>query len=105
MELGADLREGESLIENICNEAMHDILESKEFDKLLDDAFKSKAGIYASAITNEAEPSVEDLRLVQEEEEKVETTYLNKPSPQYEEELKEVSGVDDQELFRKRMFM
>ena len=108
MELGADLREGESLIENICNEAMHDILESKEFDDLLDDAFKSKAGLYASAITNEAEPSVEDLiqeQEAQQEEEKVESVFLNKPVPQYEEELKEVSGVDDQELFRKRMFM
>jgi len=31
--------------------------------------------------------------------------FLNKPGPAYEEELKEVSGVDDQELFRKRMFM
>lgn len=61
MELGADLREGESLIENICNEAMHDILESKEFDDLLDDCFHAKAGLYASAITNEAEPSTEDL--------------------------------------------
>ena len=36
MHLGADLREGESLIENIVNEAMHDILESDEFDKLLE---------------------------------------------------------------------
>lgn len=71
MELGADLREGESLIENICNEAMHDILESKEFDSLLDDCFHSKAGIYSSAITNEAEPSIEDLIQEQEEEEKI----------------------------------
>ena len=36
MNLGADVREGESLIENIINEAMHDILESDEFDKLID---------------------------------------------------------------------
>lgn len=38
MHLGADLREGESLIENIVNEAMHDILESDEFDRLLDES-------------------------------------------------------------------
>lgn len=37
MNLGADIREGESLIENIVNEAMHDIIESDEFDRLLDD--------------------------------------------------------------------
>ena len=52
MNLGADVREGESLIENIINEAMHDILESDEFDKLLEDCGQSKAGLYAPAITN-----------------------------------------------------
>ena len=46
MHLGADLRDGESLIENIVNEAMHDILESAEFDKLLDESNQTKAGIY-----------------------------------------------------------
>jgi len=61
MQLGADLREGESLIENVVNEAMHDILESDDFDNLLDDCYQSKAGLYASSITNEAEPSAEDL--------------------------------------------
>lgn len=30
---------------------------------------------------------------------------FNKPAEVYEEEIKEVSGVDDQELFRKRMFL
>lgn len=56
MNLGADVREGESLIENIVNEAMHDILESDEFDKLLDDCSQAKAGLYAPAITNQAAP-------------------------------------------------
>jgi len=35
--LGCDARKGETLIENIVNEAMHEILESDEFDKLLND--------------------------------------------------------------------
>lgn len=60
MNLGADVREGESLIENIVNEAMHDIIESEEFDKLLDDCSQSKAGLYASAITNQAMPNREN---------------------------------------------
>ena len=63
MHLGADLREGESLIENIVNEAMHDILESDEFDRLLDESNKAKAGIYAAAITNEAAPAEEELKI------------------------------------------
>ena len=66
MNLGADIREGESLLENICNEAINDILESDEFDKLLDDCSHSKAGIYASAITNEAYPSREDAIMREE---------------------------------------
>ena len=106
------MREGESLIENIVNEAMHDIIESDEFDRLLDDCSQAKAGLYASAITNQANPAVEDSIMEAEKAEKgavnVEESkevYLNRPGAVYEEELKEVSGVDNAELFRKRMFM
>jgi len=111
MNLGADVREGESLIENICNEAMHDILESAEFDKLLDDASQAKAGLYAPNVTNQAMPSLESVYMDQEkedgaqEESKEAQVCLNRPGPAYEEELKEVSGIDTSELFRKRMFM
>lgn len=106
MQLGADVREGESLIENVVNEAMHDILESDEFDKLLDECSCAKAGLYSNSITNEAEPSMEDA-LCDElgvQLQPSEQTF-NKPAHVYEEELKEVSGVDDSELFRKRMFL
>ena len=111
MNLGADMREGESLIENIVNEAMHDILESDEFDKLLDESNQAKAGIYASAITNECAPAEEDLQLEQEKQDNPnessieDRVHLNKPGEAYEEELKEVSGVNSEELFRKRMYM
>lgn len=33
------------------------------------------------------------------------TKYVNQNSEPYEEELKELSGMDDQEIFRKRMFL
>ena len=109
MNLGADVREGESLIENIVNEAMHDILESDEFDKLLDDCSQAKAGLYAPAITNQAAPPQESAVMQMERmpdgAEESKEVYLNRPGPAYEEELKEVSGVDSSELFRKRMFM
>ena len=109
MNLGADVREGESLIENIINEAMHDIIESDEFEKLLDDCSQSKAGLYAPTITNQATPSQEyhtwELEKGSGMEEESKEVFLNRPGAVYEEELKEVSGVDDSELFRKRMFM
>ena len=85
MHLGADLREGESLIENIVNEAMHDILESEEFDKLMDESNQAKAGIYESAITDEAAPAEEDLMLAEEKKEHSDqpsdspAVHLNKP--------------------------
>lgn len=66
MHLGADMREGESLIENIVNEAMHDILESDEFDKLLEESNLTKASVYEAAITNEAAPAEEDLKMGEE---------------------------------------
>ena len=102
MQLGSDVREGESLIENIINEAMHDILESNEFESLLDECVTSKAGLYNCAITNEAEPAMQDLFT---ESEQIDTSAMYKPARVYEEEVKEVSGVDDSELFRKRMFL
>ena len=109
MNLGADLREGESLVENIVNEAMHDILESDEFDKLLDESNQQKAGIYQSAITDQAAPAEEDVVMPREEKAdqsmSQDIVILNKPGQAYEEELKEVSGVNGDELFRKRMYM
>lgn len=40
---------------------MHDILESDEFDKLLEDCTTAKAGLYSYTVTDEAEPSKEDM--------------------------------------------
>lgn len=108
MHLGADLREGESLIENIVNEAMHDILESDEFDRLLDESNKAKAGIYERAITDEAAPAEEDLVIAEERKGNSQAEGVSSNSRHgeaYEEQLMEVSGVNSEELFRKRMYM
>ena len=103
MQLGADVREGESLIENIVNEAMHEILESYEFETLLDECAGARAGLYSVAVTNQAEPSVEDEATENDLHFKI--SKVSKPAAVYEEELKELSGVDESELFRKRMFL
>ena len=115
LNLGANLREGESLIENIVNEAMHDILESDEFDCLLDESNQAKAGIYGSAVTNEAAPAEEDADDMEEEMKggqaqggqtiEADVVRRNRPGPAYEEELKEVAAVNSEEIFRKRMYM
>ena len=91
------MRQGESLIENVVNEAMHDILESSDFDKLLDDCATSRAGLYLKAVNDEGEPAAEDLAGQPVSEESAKQVY--------EEHLREVTGAEEDELFRKRMFM
>lgn len=91
------MRHGETLIENIVNEAMHEILESADFDRLLDDCSTAKAGLYMKAINNEGEPASEDLGGVKVSEKTANHVF--------EEHLREVTGVEEDELFRKRMFM
>jgi hypothetical protein len=89
------------LIENIINEAMHDILEGSEFNGLLDECSSAKAGLYNTSITNQAEPALEDdlVQLAPSEDP------VNKPTIVYEEEIKELADVDNSELFRKRMLL
>ena len=95
------------MIENIVNEAMHDILESDEFDRLLDESSQAKAGLYMSAITNEAAPAEENEAQAEQgdQEDQGDRIVQKGPGEAYEEELKEVSGVNGDELFRKRMYM
>lgn len=93
-------REGESMLENILNEAMNDILESDELEKLLDDCDQSKVGLYQPNINNEGPPA-ESSEPIQ-----IDTnTLTNKPSKCYQDELLEVSGYENEEMFRKRMFL
>ena len=89
------------MIENVVNEAMHDILESADFDKLLEDCTSSRAGLYLHAINNEAEPeAVEDVVADDRRDQGEDTARAV-----YEKHLREVTGVEEDELFRKRMFM
>ena len=89
------------MIENVVNEAMHDILESTDFDKLLEDCTSSRAGLYLHAINNEAEPeAVEDVVADDRRDQGEDTARAV-----YEKHLREVTGVEEDELFRKRMFM
>lgn len=89
------------MIENVVNEAMHDILESADFDKLLEDCTSSRAGLYLHAINNEAEPeAVEDVVTDDRRDQGEDTARAV-----YEKHLREVTGVEEDELFRKRMFM
>ena len=88
---------------------MHDILESDEFDKLMDDQNQAKAGLYEPSITNQANPSREDARLDEDEELKEsqdeDKVYDKNQGQAYEDQIKKVYDIDDNQLFQKRMFM
>jgi len=62
VQLGHDVREGENLMENILHEALHDILESDDFDNMLDTCHDAHTGIYASAVSNQARPAKELMK-------------------------------------------
>ena len=98
-------------MENIFNEAIHDILESDEFDQLLDETNQAKAGLYEPFITNQAMPSREDVLMAieNEEEEKRNVgdheTAGGNSGKAYEDQIKTVFDIDDNQLFQKRMFL
>ena len=99
------------MIENIVNEAIHDILESDDFDKLLDDSNTAKAGLYQPFITNQANPRLEDEFMAEEaleqdeEDYDVDQVYDANAGKAYEDEIKQVFDINDDQLFQKRMFL
>jgi hypothetical protein len=52
LQIGVENREGESLIENIVTEAVHDILESEELDKALDDCDKQPPSLFSKNVNS-----------------------------------------------------
>jgi len=101
LQLGAEDREGEFLVENVLLEAVHDILESEELDNLLDECEKKPPFLIGPSINNQDPPSCEDLSVGLPQ---TTTQFANQNGWAFEEELKEVTGMDDREIFRKRMF-
>lgn len=52
MQVGIENKEGESLVENIIMETVHDILESEEIDKLFDDYEKKPVSLFHPSVNN-----------------------------------------------------
>jgi hypothetical protein len=57
MQLGVENRDGETLLENILMEAMHDVFECDEIDKVIDDCSKKPASLYGTSTDNFDTPS------------------------------------------------
>lgn len=70
------------------NEAIHDILEGDEIDKVIDDCSQRPSCIYAYHVNNTNPPKFDDIDMYFEPEE---SKYLNQHSSKYEDELRKVS--------------
>jgi len=84
VQLGHDVREGENLMENILHEALHDILESDDFDTMLDSCHDAHAGIYASAVSNQARPAKELMKQHKADEDDDENDEVEEDEAAYE---------------------
>ncbi len=61
MNTGVETIEQQPLMENIMVEALHDILEDEDIDRLLDDCQSGPAGLYGPEVNNVEAPSCKDL--------------------------------------------
>jgi hypothetical protein len=48
-------------MENVLLEAVHDILESDDLDKVLDECDKKPAGLFMTTVDNESPPSCDEI--------------------------------------------
>lgn len=101
-------KETETLVDNFVLEAIHEILESEDLDKVLTDCEQRPGCLMSTHITNDKPPGFEVLAKALPEVE--ETNFRNQNTANYEEELMRTSGLDqveggEQEVFRKRMFL
>lgn len=98
-------RENETLFSNVLNEMMNDILHDQEMNDLLDNCLSSNGGIFNQIVTSDqmppsteqiykemANPKEEDLNRLREQQ-----VYTNN--------LKELTGNDDDDIVRKTCFL
>jgi hypothetical protein len=108
--LALENRETETLVENFCLEALHDILEGEDLFKALNECEQRPTCLMSTHITNEQPPGFNVLARDLPPAEDSEMEFRNQNSAHYEKELKTVSGLGlvdggETEIFRKRMFL
>ena len=81
---------------------MHDVLEGDEIDKLLDDCSKNPPCLYGVNVNSYASPGFDTLGLSYVP---TATKYTNQYFQAFENDLVKSSGMNEQEIFRKRMFL
>ena len=89
---------------NVINEMMNDMLHDQEMDQLIDNLHDQAGGIFNQIVTsNQEPPSTEmiykDLPIPDFEEEGV------REQPIYVQNLKELTGNEDDDLTRKELFL
>ena len=104
-EFPVETRENETLFSNVLNEIMNGILHDEEMDKLLDNCHDVKGGIFNQIVTsNQKPPSTEDLYHSMGTPDQADLNALQDQKV-YTDNLKELTGNDDDDILRKTCFM
>ena len=98
-------REGETLFSNVLNEMMNDILHDSEMDALLDNGLDTNGGIFTQIVTSDQDPPstqsiIEDMSGPKEDE-----LNILREQEVYKNNLKELTGNEDDDIVRKTCFM
>ena len=100
-----EAREHDTMFSNVLGEMVNDILADPEIDQLLDSCQDTSGGIFNQVVTsNEEPPSVQQLYKMEAapEEENLNTLCEQKV---YSENLKELTGNDQDDIVRKTAFL
>lgn len=105
-----EARESETIFSNVLNEMMNDILHDSEMDALLDNCHETSGGIFNQIITSDMDPPSTD-KIFNQEDEEDDDLKLTPPTdvltdqPVYRNNLKELTGNDDDDIVRKNCFL
>ena len=98
-------RENETIFSNVLNEMVNDILNDAEMEDLLDSCGETSGKIFNQIVTSDQDPpSTEKLFTSLPPPHKTDTMPLRELAC-YQNELKELTGNEDEDLRRKMMFM
>ncbi len=94
-------RENETLFSNVLNEIMNDILHDQEMDALLDNCHDTNGGIFNMIVTSDQDPPSTEKIYTELPNPKDEDLNRLREQEVYTNNLKELTGNDDDDIVRK----
>ena len=98
-----ELREQETVFENVLNEIVNSVLNEREMNQLLDNCHQTQGGIFNQIVTSNAKPPSTDN--IYRNATFDDSNNTCQELPVYTNNLKELTGNDDNDILRKNCFM